>query len=227
MFIGGGVLTYFRRKSLKTSQVLVQNIFENLGATKLADNPMNVVILLLVFFAILYYFFGFQLSFIPYPTAWDANHEYMYIPKVLAEYNGVIWGNIGPVNRLPFLWHSFIAFFFSLARPLQSWFWLSADTIAIAMNFLSGILVLFFGLGVVHTLTEFFKEKKESLVHKSIFAMGFGGVLLWLSSGMGAFLVFVDNKTDLGVMALSLLAILGGLIAIQYIQDHQHQRSKK
>lgn len=227
LFIGGGVLTYFRRKSLKTSQVLVQNIFENLGATKLADNPMNVVILLLVFFAILYYFFGFQLSFIPYPTAWDANHAYMYYPKVLAEYNGVIWGNIGPVNRLPFLWHSFIAFFFSLARPLQSWFWLSADTIAIAMNFLSGILVLFFGLGVVHTLTEFFKEKKESLVHKSIFAMGFGGVLLWLSSGMGAFLVFVDNKTDLGVMALSLLAILGGLIAIQYIQDHQHQRSKK
>ena len=47
------------------------------------------IILLLV--SIVYYLYGFQLSFIPYSTAWDANHEYMYIPKVLAENAGVLW----------------------------------------------------------------------------------------------------------------------------------------
>ena len=40
-------------------------------------------------------------------------------------------------------------------------------------------------------------------------------LLLWLTSWMGAFLVIVDNKTDLWVMALSLLALLAGLIFIQ------------
>jgi hypothetical protein len=28
---------------------------------------------------------GIQNAFTPYSTAWDANHEYMYIPKILAE----------------------------------------------------------------------------------------------------------------------------------------------
>jgi hypothetical protein len=37
-------------------------------------------------------------------------------------------------------------------------------------------------------------------------------LFLRLTSGMGAFLVMVDNKTDLGVMALSLLALLAGMI---------------
>lgn len=41
------------------------------------------------------------------------------------------------------------------------------------------------------------------------FALGWMYFLLWLMSGMGAFLVFVDNKTDLGVMALSMLALMG------------------
>jgi hypothetical protein len=39
--------------------------------------------LLLLSFA--YYFFNFSHSYIPYSTAWDANHEYMYTPKVIAE----------------------------------------------------------------------------------------------------------------------------------------------
>ena len=39
--------------------------------------------LLLLSFA--YYLFNFSHSYIPYSTAWDANHEYMYTPKVIAE----------------------------------------------------------------------------------------------------------------------------------------------
>jgi len=85
----------------------------------------------------MYYFYGFELSFIPYSTAWDANHAYMYQPKVLAENFGVLRGNIGEANSAPLLWHAFITFWFSLIQPIKSWFWLSADNIAVSMNFLS------------------------------------------------------------------------------------------
>jgi hypothetical protein len=44
----------------------------------------------------MYFYYGFQNSFIPYSTARDANHEYMYIPKVIAENAGILWGgNVG------------------------------------------------------------------------------------------------------------------------------------
>gem|GEM_PF-6220040 len=43
--------------------------------------------------------------------------------------------------------------------------------------------------------------------------------LLWLMSGMGAFLVFVDNKTDLGVMSLTMLALLSGFIFLQRVEE--------
>jgi hypothetical protein len=36
-------------------------------------------------------------------------------------------------------------------------------------------------------------------------------------SGMGAFLVFVDNKTDLGVMSLTMLALMSGFIFIERV----------
>jgi hypothetical protein len=36
-------------------------------------------------------------------------------------------------------------------------------------------------------------------------------------SGMGAFLVFVDNKTDLGVMSLTMLALMSGFIFIEHV----------
>ncbi|MDR0283134.1 MAG: hypothetical protein LBI53_07815 [Candidatus Peribacteria bacterium] len=41
----------------------------------------------------MYYLYGFQNSFIPYSTAWDANHEYLYIPKIIAENAGILRGN--------------------------------------------------------------------------------------------------------------------------------------
>ena len=46
-------------------------------------------------------------------------------------------------------------------------------------------------------------------------------LLFWLTSGMGAFLVFVDNKTDLGVMALTILAMLSGFIFLKYVLDNR------
>jgi hypothetical protein len=37
--------------------------------------------------AIWYVFVGLNYTFIPYPTAWDANHAYMFIPRVYGIYD--------------------------------------------------------------------------------------------------------------------------------------------
>ena len=118
----------------------------------------------------------------------------------------------------------FIAFRFGLITPIKSWFWLSPDTIAIAMNFLSGVFVMIFGLGLFNIVLNFFSKKEESGMTKELgFAVGWTGLLFWLTSGMGAFLVFVDNKTDLGVFALTILALLSGFIFIKILADQPHQ----
>ncbi|MDP2669962.1 MAG: hypothetical protein Q8O99_03020 [bacterium] len=48
----------------------------------------------------------------------------------------------------------------------------------------------------------------ESGVQKVLVLLGWFLVLLWLTSGMGAFLVFIDNKTDMGVLSLIILAVM-------------------
>jgi len=107
----------------------------------------------------------------------------------------------------------FIGFWFGLIGPLKK-FWIGPDTIAVAMNFLSGIFVLIMGLGTTKQIIDFFtpkyeKEDKKAIEAKNItFYIGWFLLLLWITSGMGAFLVFVDNKTDMGVMTITMLAIL-------------------
>lgn len=145
----------------------------------------------------------------------------MYTPKVLAENAGVLRGNVGPLSSLPYLRHMFIAFRFGLITPIKSWFWLSPDTIAVAMNFLSGIFVMIFWLGLIDEVLNFFAKKKEDLGTKGIwFAFGWTGLLFRLTSGMGAFLVFVDNKTDLWVLAMTTLALLSGFIVIKMLSQY-------
>jgi hypothetical protein len=51
-----------------------------------------------------------------------------------------------------------------------------------------------------------------------------------MTSGMGAFLVFIDNKTDMGVLALMTLALLGGFLFLRYVAEHDsaaQQEDKK
>jgi len=55
----------------------------------------------------------------------------------------------------------FISFRFSLIQPIKSRFWLAPDTIAVAMNFLSGIFVLIFGIGLVKEVLQFFGKKDD------------------------------------------------------------------
>ncbi len=183
-----------------------------------------------------------QNAFTPYSTARDANHEYMYIPKILAENAGIYrWNNIA--NNMPWLWHQFLTFVFSLTGCTNWWFGLSPDNIAISMNNISAFLVLIFWIAIVfQAFTLINKEEKENDDKKSNLkkrkntisdswisnwnwiTIWWYFLLLWLTGWMGAFLVIVDNKTDLWVMALSLLALLAGLI---FLQNRNSSNDKK
>ena len=100
---------------------------------------------------------------------------------------------------MPEFWHLFITFFFSLSGSLGNGILgLSTHTVAVAMNFWSALLVLVLGIALMFQISDLLVKKEE----KSQFAfagisLGRSVLLLWLTSGMGAFLVMVDNKTDL------------------------------
>ena len=225
LFLGlGGMIWYMKSYLLETALPLFTNLFSNFSLNAVKQHRRRWVILILFAFSIMYYLYGFQLSFIPYSTAWDANHEYMYVPKVLAENAGVLRGNVWPLSSLPYLRHMFIAFWFGLITPIKSRFWLAPDTIAVAMNFLSGVFVMIFWLGLIDEVLNFFAKKQENLTTKGLsFAFGWTGLLFWLTSGMGAFLVFVDNKTDLWVLAMTALALLSGFIVIKMLSHYPPQ----
>lgn len=221
IFVGMGVLAYIQRKSLSVYVQMLEGIFQDFSVKNLQGaNARKWIGIILLVLSIAYYLFGFQLSFIPYSTAWDANHAYMYNPRIWAENNGIFWKD-GPIT-FPYLRYSFITFFFSLIKPISSRFWLSADNVGVNMNFLSGIFVLVFGLATIKVVTEYFgrfieKTKLPDVtVQQIVFYIGWFLLLLWLTSGMGAFLVFIDNKTDLGIMAMTILAILSGFMFIQH-----------
>ena len=174
-----------------------------------------------------------QNAFTPYSTAWDANHEYMYIPKILAENNGIYrWNTVA--SNMPWFWHQFLTFIFSLTWCTNWWFGLSSDNIAISMNNISAALVLIFWIAIIFQIFTLINNKKETnneekselkkwknaitevdINNSHWITMWWYMLLLWLTGWMWAFLVIVDNKTDLWVMALSLLALLAGLIFLQ------------
>jgi len=146
----------------------------------------------------------------------------------MAENFWVLRNNVGPISAAPWLWHMFIGFWFSLTNGIKSRFWLGPDTMAVAMNFLSGLFVMFFGIGTIKEIIEYFTKKlgETATEVKNAFQLsfysGWAFLLLWLSSWMWAFLVFVDNKTDLGVMAMTILAVLSGFIFLKYVRDSNH-----
>ena len=182
-----------------------------------------------------------QNAFVPYSTAWDANHEYMYIPKILAENAGIYrWNTIA--NNMPWFWHQFLTFIFSLTGCTNWWLWLSPDNIAISMNNISAVLVLIFWIAIIFQIFTLIDNKqnedeKENSLKKwkktitESETSNWNWITIWryfillrLTSWMGAFLVIVDNKTDLWVMALSLLALLAGLIFLQNRRDSNDKK---
>lgn len=150
-----------------------------------------------------------QLAFIPYSTAWDANHAYMFFPKIWADNHGLYRSN-GPWTS-PFIWYSYIAQRFSSMSWLTPVTGLARDTMAVLMNFItSAVGILIMGTALFDAVARWFTNHKRMVATFSLMA-GFL-LLLWLTSGMGAFLVFVDNKTDMGIMLLVMVALLSGFV---------------
>ena len=202
-----------------------------------------LVILLPIVLSVSYLYMWIQNAFTPYSTAWDANHEYMYIPKILAENAGIYrWNYVA--NNMPWLWHQFLTFVFSLTGCTNGWLGLSPDNIAISMNNISAFLVLIFWIAIIFQIFTLINKKEEEedddkksnlkkwkntitdtwISNWNWITIWWYFLLLWLTGWMWAFLVIVDNKTDLWVMALSLLALLAGLI---FLQNRNSSSDKK
>lgn len=215
-FIGLGYSIWYGKKTIfAETKIIINNFFSTIN-----NLPTNwkIIYTILMVVTMIYIFFGFNLSYIPYSTAWDANHAYMYFPKVRSLHNGIFFSE-GPVTY-PFLRMGYIAYWFSLFKPLASWFTIAPDTLAVFMNSISGWLSLIFWLGALHQVILFIDKRLNTLndSYHITFWMGWMYLLLWLMSGMGAFLVFVDNKTDLGVMSLTMLALMSWFIFIEHTQ---------
>jgi hypothetical protein len=90
MVVGLVVLVYRQKIDLTTYRQIIE---QNLSSISFKNNRSweAYCLAILLVMSIVYYYYGFNLSFIPYPTARDANHAYMYTPKIIAENNGVLW----------------------------------------------------------------------------------------------------------------------------------------
>ena len=82
------VLARFEKPTLKIHLENLNQLLETLH-TKIHEKNTWIWILLLAC-SLAYFYFGFNHTIIPYPTARDANHEYLYTPKVIADNFGII-----------------------------------------------------------------------------------------------------------------------------------------
>ena len=208
-------LGWFERKHLVEYKDSLLSVIENAKNLKISSNVWWIFSILIVV-SFWYYFFNFSHSYIPYSTAWDANHEYMYLPKVVSENHWILRWNVWPASSMLGLWHSYIAFFFSIWTPISSVFNIAKDTVAVNLNALSWVLVLLFGLWALSEALILFKKREDDEENSIPFMIWWTLILMWLTSWMWAFLLFVDNKTDMWVLALSLLAILSWFIYLNY-----------
>ncbi len=222
-FVAYGVCSWMMKKELTHVKTTIEHILNIISWEKVKHSPMFFVYILLILFSLMYIYHGFVLADIPYPTAWDANHAYMYFPKIWALNSGYYW-EAGLANN-PQIWYTYIAFWFKLMYIFGTNTWISADNLAVIMNFISGVFVLSFGLILVREVIHFIQGNDEHQ-ENIFFIIGWFLLILWLTSGMGAFLVFVDNKTDLGIMALTILALYSGFLFInQLATSGQHKDS--
>lgn len=178
---------------------------------------------ILLVITIIYMMFWFNLSYIPYSTAWDANHAYMYYPKVWSLNNGIFFTD-GP-STFPYIWMVFISYWFSLFKPFTT-FTIAPDTLAVFMNSISWRLSLIFWLWALDKVIKFVWLSWSKETYNISFWLWRMWFLLRLMSGMWAFLVFVDNKTDLWVMSLTMLALMSWFIFIEHVSSITIENSK-
>ncbi len=220
IFIALLLLYLPQRDSISNSRKILLDILDSIWYKNNKNKWTYIFSLVLILFSIAYFYFWFILAYIPYPTAWDANHAYMFYPKMWVLNEWFYWDESQMSTRFQ-LWYSYIAYWFALAFPLERLFWISADTYAIVWNFFSWIFVLLFSLALLKEVINYISDRIKSVSNYSwlIFNMSWLFVLLWLTSWMWAFLVFVDNKTDLWVMAIVILAIYSWFVAIKKTQE--------
>lgn len=223
LFIGYGVCSRMMRRELNKAKVPVEDILNMVSWEKMKKSPLMLMYVILALLSIMYVYHGFVLADIPYPTAWDANHAYMYFPRIWALNNGYYWEET--LSSAPQIWYGYLTYWFKFMYIFGSNTWISADNLAVTMNFVSAIFVLSFGLILLKEIIRFIHgshDKSDS----TFFVVGWMLILLWLTSGMGAFLVFVDNKTDLGVMALTILALYSGFFFINQMKEHSSDKKQ-
>jgi hypothetical protein len=174
----------------------------------------DIALFLILLWVVWYFYNGVVLSFIPYPTAWDANHAYMFTPKMFALHNGYYRNELS-MRGFWWLWLPYITFWFSLFSFSHWFFGVSADTVAIEMNFLSWLFVIIFGIWlvwmVVSVLRNIYRDEDQEnnvVFNRLLVILGSLFILLWNTSGMWAFLVFIDNKTDMWVLTMVIIALL-------------------
>ena len=231
LFVGVWVLMWFQRDRLTNTWEIVSGRLDFftinrskewwLAAWGKLSGVIKIIGIILLLFSIWYIFNGFILAYLPYPTAWDANHAYMFYPKMWALNSWYYRWQAGMMVG-PQFWYVFIAYWFNLFSP-SGFLWITADTVAIQMNFWSWFLVLIFGLWLVAEVINFLRgwTKKINVnthMENLVFMLWWFLVLQWLTSGMGAFLVFIDNKTDLWVFALIILAVYSGFVFLSHLQ---------
>ena len=242
------IILHTKNDLLKTKEWIETSLSE-----KIVDGELNYLYFFLLISSVLYVYFGFYYSFIPYPTAWDANHAYMYIPRMWAENGGYLWAERSAWTSGN-IWQWLLAWVYTL----NGWTSFSRDTWMVETNFLSAIFNLLVWLWLIQELIKFsfaykngkslknqnklqsidtmkfdtdkytdikwnyeqldkaldekkeseIENKKEFIIKSVLFLLWFILLLTWLTSGMGAFLVFVDNKMDLAMLCFSMLAIL-------------------
>ena len=230
LFLWLGCMIFLQKSPLTSYKNIIVEWCEQFSWKSIQKRWYIIFGVLLLILSIMYLYYGFQLAFIPYSTARDANHAYMYYPKIRADNNGIFRQN-GPWGT-PHLWYSYIAFWFSLIKPLGQW-WISSATFAVIMNFLSAIFVVVFGLWLLKETTTFLGLQSTStkpwndIPQQTLFYTWRFLLLSWLTSWMGAFLVIVDNKTDLWVMLLTVLWLLAWFIAINYVQSQKVEKITK
>ncbi len=213
------LLWYLTRKAaplLKGMAATINQTIRSLyWSNKSGMGVYNWLVIALILISIAYYFIGFKMAYIPYPTARDANHAYMLMPNAISNAHGHSWNTHQPTGYLP-VYISYIAFFFSLIKGLGSSFRISPDTFGVEMNYLTAIFTFIITLGIIDKVLDMVSHKNTQ--HRKLTQMlWWFAKVLWLTSGMGAFLVFVDNKTDFAIMYLSSLGLYAGLGYIDYI----------
>lgn len=192
-------LIFIQRDGLKTLFISMlwdfQKFIENICTE---NKSLKYIFMLILLSSFLYIYFGFVESFIPYPSAWDANHAYMFIPKIIAQYGWYPWHtDFRPAFEL---WTAFLSWIYNL------WFFtsFSQDTWMTSFNFLSWVFSLFFWFMLISTLLKLIYKHRD-FKYYSMMAVWYALLISWLTSWMWAFLVFVDNKTDLALLMFVIL----------------------